>query len=118
MKTLAALTLATALCLALPAVAQDRLPPASVAQDGVDDVDHSDHYNNQSSIVPDTVPDNVHHNTARGQVASDRAKIAADEQDLQAHKAHERQQMQKDQQDLHGAQPAATTGHPAPLATQ
>ena len=51
MKTLTVLTFAASLCLA----------SLAFAQDSADSLDKSDHYNNQSSIVPDTVPDKVTH---------------------------------------------------------
>jgi tRNA G37 N-methylase TrmD len=108
MKTLSVLTLATALCLGAPAVAQ-------IAQDSsytTDPTDRSDHYNNQSSIVPDTVPDKVTHGD-HGQLKSDRAAIEADRKDLAAHQAHENEQMKKEQQDLQGNANAGQT-HPIP----
>ena len=111
MKNLTALGLAAVISIALPALAQE----SSYSDDSTD---RSDHYNNQSSIVPDTVPDSVHHNTVHGQVAADQAKLAADQKDLQAHKAHEYEQMKKDDRDLSGSHAATTPGHTPPIVTQ
>ena len=82
---------------------------------GVDTSDKSDHYNNQSSIVSDTVPDKVSH-TDQGQIKADRAAIDAKQKDLQAHEMHEQQQMQKDIQARQ--KDVSSTGSTPPIATQ
>ena len=99
---------AAALSFALPALAEDGT--IQYQPDGSQFEDKADHYNNQSSIVPDTVPDTVHHNTASGQIKADQAKLKQDEADMQAHQQHRQEQRQKDDQALHnsGTPPIAT----------
>ena len=98
MKTFLMATCAAALALALPAFAQDV----------------TDHFNNQSSIVPDTVPDKVSH-TDHGQIKADRMQIQQDRAEIEAHEAHEQAQMSKHQKDDHLA---PTPGQTPPIATQ
>ena len=118
MKKHTALTFIPALLLACPALAQQSSAPYVSQQTGSDmPVDKSDHFNNQSSIVPDTVPDKVSH-TDRGQIKADQAAIHADKEDLNAHQAHEREQMEKSKKDLQVAPHDGNPGRTPPIATQ
>ena len=96
------------ICLGLPAVALESL------YGGTTTVHTSDHFNNQSSIVPDTVQDKVSH-TDHGQIKADRAEIPSDKAEIAAHKAHEQAQMGKDQKE---DRLSTAPGQTPPIATQ